>query len=160
VVAKFDRLSRDAHFLLGLQKAGIRFVAADNPQANDLTVGILALVAQQEREAISQRTKAALAAAKARGKQLGAYDRDDKTRFVGRTGTAEDVAKAREARSQRADDKAQRLRIIINRIDPERSLSMSALARRLNEERIATPSGRGQWQAVTVSRVLQRLGVA
>ena len=67
LVAKFDRLSRDAHFLLGLQKASIKFIAADNPQANELTVGILALVAQQEAKAISERTKAALAAAKARG---------------------------------------------------------------------------------------------
>ncbi|MGI3184310.1 recombinase family protein [Nioella aestuarii] len=157
LVAKFDRLSRDAHFLLGLQKAGIRFVAADNPQANDLTVGILALVAQQEREAISQRTKAALAAAKARGQQLGAYHKGDKTLFIGRTGTPEDVAKAREARSAKADMKASRLKLIIDRIDPERSLSLSELARRLNEDRIATPSGRGKWQAVTVSRVLSRL---
>jgi DNA invertase Pin-like site-specific DNA recombinase len=85
VVAKFDRLSRDAHFLLGMQKSGVKFVAADNPQANDLTVGILAMVAQEEAKAISNRTKAALEAAKARGQVLGAYSKDDKTKFVGRT---------------------------------------------------------------------------
>ena len=71
VIAKLDRLSRDAHFLLGLQKAGVRFVAADMPEANEMVVGIMAVVAQAERKMISARTKAALAAAKARGKRLG-----------------------------------------------------------------------------------------
>jgi DNA invertase Pin-like site-specific DNA recombinase len=64
VIAKLDRLSRDAHFLLGLQKAGVRFVAADMPEANEMVVGIMAVVAQAERKMISA-TKAALAAAKA-----------------------------------------------------------------------------------------------
>lgn len=160
VVAKMDRLARDAHFLLGLQKAGVEFVAADNPQANTLTVGILALVAQQEREATSKRTKDALAAAKAQGKVLGAYDKDDKTKFIGRKGTAEDVAKAREARSQKATQKAENLQFVFDRINPDGSMSMSAMARVLNDEGIPTPSGRGQWQAVTVSRVMKRLAVA
>jgi DNA invertase Pin-like site-specific DNA recombinase len=67
VIAKLDRLSRDAHFLLGLEKAGVEFVAADMPQANRLTIGIMAAMAQHEREMISTRTKAALQAAKRRG---------------------------------------------------------------------------------------------
>ena len=72
-VAKLDRLSRDAHFLIGLDKADVDFVAVDMPNVNKLTVGIMELVAQWEREAISARTKAALAAAKARGTKLGGY---------------------------------------------------------------------------------------
>ena len=71
VIAKLDRLSRDAHFLLGLQKAGVKFVAADMPEANEMIVGIMAVVAQVERRMISARTKAALQAAKARGVTLG-----------------------------------------------------------------------------------------
>src|ERR1043166_3975169 len=56
VIAKLDRLSRDAHFLLGLEKAGVDFVAADMPAANRLTVGIMAMVAEEERRLISART--------------------------------------------------------------------------------------------------------
>ena len=71
VIAKLDRLSRNAAFLLTLRDSGVKFAAVDLPEANDLTVGIMALVAQAEREAISRRTKEALAVARSRGVRLG-----------------------------------------------------------------------------------------
>ena len=78
VIAKLDRLSRNAHFLLGLKEAGVDFVAADLPTANRLTVGIMAMVAEVEGRMISERTKAALAAARRRGVQLGGYNKNPK----------------------------------------------------------------------------------
>ena len=71
VIAKLDRLSRNAAFVSTLRDSGVHFLAVDMPEANDLTVGIMALVAQAEREAISRRTKEALTVAKARGVKLG-----------------------------------------------------------------------------------------
>jgi DNA invertase Pin-like site-specific DNA recombinase len=71
VIAKLDRLSRNVAFLSALMESGVEFVAVDNPHANRLTIHILAAVAEDEARRISERTKAALAAAKARGQLLG-----------------------------------------------------------------------------------------
>jgi len=71
VIAKLDRLSRNLAFLATLKDAGTKFIAADMPEANEVTIHIMAAIAQAEREAISKRTKEALAAAKARGTKLG-----------------------------------------------------------------------------------------
>ena len=152
VVAKLDRLARDAHFLLGLSKAGVDFVACDMPSANRMTVGIMAVVAEEERRMISARTKAALAAAKARGQALGG--------FRGRAGTAEDAAKARAARGRNADAQAEALAPILVRIDPNGTASLRTVAAALNAENIPTPSGRGTWTPTAVARLRARLAPA
>ncbi|GAB3636739.1 recombinase family protein [Hymenobacter arcticus] len=71
VIAKLDRLSRNAGFIFALRDSGVDFVAADMPDANTLTVGIFAVIAQHERETISKRTKDALQVKKAKGEKLG-----------------------------------------------------------------------------------------
>ncbi len=111
LVAKLDRLARDAHFLLGLAKEGVDFVAVDMPAANRMTVGIMALVAEEERRMISARTKAALGAAKARGVKLGG--------FPWSSGTAKETALARAARSRLADRRAASIAETIARLDPD-----------------------------------------
>lgn len=150
IVAKIDRLTRDAAFLLNLKDAGINFIAADMPEANRLTIGIMALVAEQEREAISKRTKDALAVAKARGVQLGAY-RDG--RFVGRIGTAEDAKKASEARTALYRRRAVEKLPILQKVDPDGSMSLHRIAQLLNNMNVPTISGRGSWSANSVRRL-------
>jgi DNA invertase Pin-like site-specific DNA recombinase len=149
VIAKIDRLSRDAAFLLGMQNAGVQFVAADMPEANEMIVGIMAVVAQAERKMISKRTKDALAAAKARGQKLGG--------FRGYVPTHEDGAKGRQAHSAKARGHAESLAPIITRLDPDGSLSLRALAAELTAEGLPTPAGASVWTAATVARVKEKL---
>jgi DNA invertase Pin-like site-specific DNA recombinase len=103
VIAKLDRLSRNAAFLLTLRDSGVRFAAVDMPEANDLTVGIMALVAQAEREAISRRTKDALAVARARGVRLGNPNGAASLRRAGKGGAALCAAVAGNADRHAAD---------------------------------------------------------
>jgi len=74
LIAKLDRLSRNASFILTLRDSRVDFVCCDMPDANSLTIGIMAILAQDEREKTSQRTKAALAELKRQGKKLGSPD--------------------------------------------------------------------------------------
>jgi DNA invertase Pin-like site-specific DNA recombinase len=149
VIAKLDRLSRNAHFLIGLEKAGVDFVAADMPDANRLTIGIMALVAEQERRMISERTKAALAAAKRRGVKLGG-DR-------GVTPSARAHARSAEAKQERADARATDLAPTVAKLRAAGATSLRAIAAGLNDLGIPTARGEGEWSATQVQRVLARL---
>lgn len=148
VIAKLDRLSRDAHFLLGLQKAGVKFIATDMPEANEMVVGMMALVAQAERRMISERTKAALAAAKARGVVLG---KPKGTPLVG--ATAQTRAKGAAANKTNAQAFAEQLRAVLAELA---DLSANAAAAELDRRGIATARG-GKWTARSVLDVRARL---
>ena len=149
VIAKLDRLSRDAHFLLGLEKAGVDFTCADMPNANRLTVGIMAMVAEEERRMISKRTKDALAAAKARGTKLGGFRGVKPTDEM----RAASIAKIQARATERAADVAPS----IVQLQAAGATSLRDIAAGLNERGIPTSRGDGEWSAVQVMRVLERL---
>lgn len=153
VVAKLDRLARDAHFLLGLQKAGVRFVAADMPEANEAMVGFMAIFAQYERDQISKRTKAALAAAKARGTKLGNPNGAAALKRAGK-GNTDGVA----AIKAKADRRAHDLAGVVASIRAEGATSFRAVADELNRQSITTARG-GRWHACTVRALEHRIGM-
>lgn len=149
VVAKLDRLSRDAAFLLTLRDAGVDFIAVDMPEANRMTVGMMAVIAENEREVISSRTKAALAAAKRRGVILGnPQNLSDKAR---RKGTKASAA----ARGATAEQRAKDLASIILPLK-SRGESLRAIVKDLEAQDIPTPRG-GSWTPMGVSRLIQRI---
>lgn len=151
VIAKLDRLSRNAAFLITLQDSGVRFVAADMPEANNFTVGIMALVAQQEREATSKRTKEALQAAKARGKKLGNPNGAAALLRAGK-GNAAGV----EAVKAKAQDYAEEMRPVVEHLQAQGKTSLGALVAALNEGGYRTPRG-GSWHKTSVGNLLDRL---
>jgi DNA invertase Pin-like site-specific DNA recombinase len=142
VIAKLDRLSRNLAFIATLMESGVEFVAVDNPHANKLTVHILAAVAQHEREMISERTKAALAAAKKRGQVLGNPNLTEAAKL----GTA---AVKRNARRFAAN-----IRPIIDEIMRAGATSHNAIAAKLNERNVKTARG-GTWTHVQVGAILR-----
>ncbi|MGO4728188.1 MULTISPECIES: recombinase family protein [unclassified Inquilinus] len=148
VIARLDRLARNAAFLLNLRDAGIEFVAVDQPNANRLTVGILALIAEDEGERISARTKAALAAAKARGVQLGTPS-NLSNHAVGRSRSAA-------ARSLAAQARAHDVEHIISDIRARGVTSATGIAWALNERSVPAPRG-GSWTTTQTQRMLRRL---
>jgi DNA invertase Pin-like site-specific DNA recombinase len=132
VIAKLDRLSRNLAFIAALMESGVEFTAVDNPHANKLTVHILAAVAEHEREMISERTKAALQAAKARGVRLG----NPQLAKAAKRGVAAVRANARQF--------AANVLPIIEEIERAGITSHNAIAAKLNERNVRTARG-GKW---------------
>ena len=136
VVSKLDRLSRDVHFISGLMKERVPFIVTElGADTDPFLLHIYAAPAEKERRLISERTKAGLAAAKARGTKLGGRN-------------AQSELAEREAR-----ERAERLRPIFAELT---GLSAHKAADELNRRGIATPKG-GKWYAATVIRVRERL---
>jgi len=138
IIAKLDRLSRDVHFISGLMVQRVPFIVTElGPDVDPFMLHIHAAVAEKERNRIAQRTKEALAAAKARGQQLGNPD-------IGNIRKAE------------AAERASPLRSIL---EPLRGLPAQRISAILNDRKITTPRG-GKWQATQVIRLLNRLDLA
>ena len=152
VIAKLDRLSRNVAFLAALQDSGAKFTAADMPEADEFTIHILAAVAQRERKLTSDRTKAALAAAKARGVKLGNPNGAQAIRRSGK-GTTAALKAVREGATSRAAEYAE----TVADIQSSGASSLGAIAREMNERGIVTPRG-GKWHPSSVRNLLQRLG--
>jgi DNA invertase Pin-like site-specific DNA recombinase len=152
VIAKLDRLSRNASFLMALQDAGVDFIAADMPNATPLTVGIMALIAQQEAEAISKRTKDALQAAKARGMVLGNPNGAAALLKAGKGNTA-----ALSAIKTKADSHAANLLPVLEALKAEGITSLGGIAKALNQRGMLTPRG-GVWHKTSVSNLMARMG--
>lgn len=146
LIARLDRLARSVAFISNLMDSGVDFVAVDMPEANRLTMHILAAVAEHEREAISIRTKAALQAAKARGVKLG------------NPRAADAVPLAQQAIQANANRFAETVSPLIEKLR-QQDMSYAAIAAELNDRNIPTARGRS-WYAATVRNALQRIASA
>lgn len=139
VIAKLDRLARNVAFIAGLMESGVEFVAVDMPQANRLTIHILAAVAEHEREMISERTRDALAVAKAKGIKLG--------------NPRPNIPAATAARLERMAKARATVAPLIERLQAQ-GMSLRAIAADLNERRVPSATSR-RWYASSVRNVLR-----
>jgi len=146
VIAKLDRLARRVSFISALMDGDVDFVACDFPPANRLTLHILAAVAEHERSMISERTRAALKAAKARGVRLGGPN------------IAEARAMAANVRTENARQKAENVRPIVDQIMRSGATSLRAVATALTARGVRTARGRSRWHPEQVAAVLRLTG--
>lgn len=154
VIAKLDRLSRNASFTLSLRDAGVDFICADQPDVDRVTIGILAVINENERERISERTRAALQAAKVRGTRLGNPNGAAPLHRAAK-GNAAALEARREAIAKRAADFAP----VVAEIRATGATSLREIADGLNERHIEAPRG-GAWHAASVKRLLAQLQTA
>ena len=150
--ARLDRITRRAQTLSQLLEDGYSVRAADMPGADDLMMRVYAAMAQKERELISERTRAALAAAKARGAVLGG-DRGY------RPSAPPCPAAAAVFRAVQADQTAHRLWFEVERLRGEGVLTMAGLAQALTERGVPTPRDGQVWTHTTVTRLVARVNV-
>jgi len=150
LIAKLDRLARNVAFIANLLEAGVEIAAADMPEANRFLLHVMAAVAEHEAQAISDRTRVALAAAKARGVALG-------WAMPGRAGEQRNAArKGAERNAHKADQYAGNVLPVIRQI-AARGASLRQIADELNTRGIKTARG-GLWYAATVRNILAREG--
>lgn len=139
VVAKLDRLSRNAVFLLQLQQANVDFVCCDCPNVDKFTCGILALVAEREKILISERTKAALKVVKARGVRLGNPNPERQVRLMV------------ESSRRKSEEFRSKIRPIIDEIRQTGVKTLQGISECLNRRGIPTRTGKSVWYSSTVS---------
>ncbi len=150
VIAKLDRLARNVHFISSLMESGVEFVACDFPEANRLTVHILAAVAEHEAAMISARTKAALMAAKARGVALGGQRGSvERMASMAAKGTRHSAVVRQDSAAKRRAD----LLPVIEELRAKGATSLRALAAGLNGAGLTSARG-GSWTATQVMRVM------
>jgi DNA invertase Pin-like site-specific DNA recombinase len=153
LIAKIDRLARNVHFISGLMESKIKFVAVDMPEANELTLHIMAAFAEYEAKRISERTKDALAAAKKRG-IVGSGPRKGQPLALGSAGPS-NLAPVLEVRRKAADGFAESMTAVISEMRAA-SLSQLKMVDELNRRGIRTAQGK-QWRLIQLQRVLSRL---
>lgn len=149
LVAKLDRLARNVAFLFNLRDAGVKFHALDLPEANTLTLGVMASMAQHEAEVISARTKAALAARKARGLSLGT---PANAKFL-KPHAAAASRLGQAANRRNAVKRAKEVAPIIKDAREAGHQSLRAIALYLNEQQVPTPRGK-QWTPTAVAHAI------
>ncbi|MCE7056899.1 recombinase family protein [Algoriphagus sp. AGSA1] len=140
IVARLDRLGRDVEQIAGIVKSKVEIIVADNPHANRFTIHILAAVAEEQRQRISETTKDALEAAKKRGVILG---KNSQVLSV--------------ANRKAAEEFAQKLSPLLNRLRSRGITSVRAVAKELNKKHVPTFRGEGRWHPSTVYALMNRL---